>query len=193
MELTEVAPRLRRWVTYYPEWKDVVASLALETDDGLVLIDPLDPPPELARPDHVLLTIFWHARSTADLGVEHVWAHARSRRQLERRGLELTDPIRPGDELPGGIRALESGRSGEAVYWLPEQKALVAGDVLLGGPLRICPDSWIGKAGQPAVREALRPALELPIERVLVSHGEPVLKNGRAALETVVGQAPSAA
>jgi glyoxylase-like metal-dependent hydrolase (beta-lactamase superfamily II) len=191
MELTEVAPGLRRWVTYYPEWKDDVASLALETGDGLVLVDPLDPPRELGTADHVLLTIFWHARSTRELGARRLWAHARARRPLERRGLTLTDPIRPGDELPGGIQALETGRSGELVYWLPEQKALVAGDVLLGGPLRICPDSWIGKAGQPAVREALRPALDLPIELVLVSHGEPVLKNGKAALREVL-QAPSA-
>jgi hypothetical protein len=28
----------------------------------------------------------------------------------------------------------------------------------------------------------MRPLLELPIERVLVSHGEPVLHDGRAAL-----------
>ena len=33
---------------------------------------------------------------------------------------------------------------------------------------------------------ALRPALALPIERVLVSHGEPVLSGGRAALATSV-------
>jgi hypothetical protein len=30
--------------------------------------------------------------------------------------------------------------------------------------------------------EQLRPLLELPIERVLVSHGEPVLSGGREAL-----------
>ena len=32
------------------------------------------------------------------------------------------------------------------------------------------------------LRELLRPLLELPIERVLVSHGEPVLSGGRDAL-----------
>ena len=180
-------------MTYYPEWKDDVGCLALDGDDGLILIDPLDPPRELGRPAHVLLTIHWHARSTRDAGAAHVWAPARALRALERRGVEVTHPVRPGDELPGGIEALESGRSGELVYWLPGQRALVAGDVLLGGPLRICPDSWIGKRGQPAVREALRPALELPIVRVLVSHGEPVLSNGRRALEQALGQAPSAA
>ena len=169
-----------------------MGSVAVETDDGLVLVDPLEPPAELARPAHVLLTIYWHARSASGLAAGRVWAPTRSRRPLERRGV-LTEAVQAGDALPGGIQALASGRSAELVYWLPAQRALVAGDVLLGGPLRICPDSWVGKAGQGAVREALRPALELPIERVLVSHGEPVLTGGRAALESALDQAPSAA
>jgi glyoxylase-like metal-dependent hydrolase (beta-lactamase superfamily II) len=193
MELQELAPGLRRWVAYHPEWKEDVGSLAVETEDGLVLIDPLDPPPGRRRPEHVLLTIYWHGRSTHDVRPKHVWAPHRSRRPLKRRGIDVGHPVRPGDELPGGIQALASGRAGELVYWLPAQRALVAGDVLLGGPLRICPDSWIGKAGQPAVREALQPALDLPIELVLVSHGEPVLSGGRRALRRALAQAPSAA
>jgi hypothetical protein len=32
------------------------------------------------------------------------------------------------------------------------------------------------------MRAALEPLLELPIERILVSHGEPVLTGGRDAL-----------
>jgi hypothetical protein len=35
---------------------------------------------------------------------------------------------------------------------------------------------------QAQLRKALRPLLELPIEMVLVSHGEPVLSGGREAL-----------
>ena len=38
----------------------------------------------------------------------------------------------------------------------------------------------------PALSEALRPLLDLDIERVLVSHGEPVLGGGREALETAL-------
>jgi hypothetical protein len=34
----------------------------------------------------------------------------------------------------------------------------------------------------PELRAALRPLLDLPVELVLVSHGEPVLTNGRDAL-----------
>jgi hypothetical protein len=58
--------------------------------------------------------------------------------------------------------------------------------VLLGAPVgvRVCPDSWLDERSSPSsIRSALRPLLDLPIERVLVSHGEPVLENGRAALE----------
>ena len=35
----------------------------------------------------------------------------------------------------------------------------------------------------------LRPLVELPIERVLVSHGEPVLHDGRAALVRAIAEA----
>jgi hypothetical protein len=52
--------------------------------------------------------------------------------------------------------------------------------------LRICPDSWLrylasGMTGEE-LRAALRPLQELPIELVLVSHGEPVLAGAREAL-----------
>ena len=50
----------------------------------------------------------------------------------------------------------------------------------------MCPDSWMGyipgKPGQDDLRAALLPLLELPVERVLVSHGEPVFAGGHAAL-----------
>jgi hypothetical protein len=35
---------------------------------------------------------------------------------------------------------------------------------------------------QAQLRTALQPLLELPVEMVLVSHGEPVLSGGREAL-----------
>jgi hypothetical protein len=46
----------------------------------------------------------------------------------------------------------------------------------------------VGKGGQKAVREALRPLLELPLDRVLTSHGDPVLRAGNAALGAALGQ-----
>ena len=107
----------------------------------------------------------------------------------------MTDAFAAGDELPGGIRAFATARPGEVVYWLPRQRTLVAGDVLLGAgakpggtqePLRLCPERWLGKATHDDLRESLRPLLDLPVSRVLVSHGRPILRAGKRALEEVL-------
>lgn len=188
MALTEVAPGLRRWTARHEEWQEDVGCLAVDTDDGLVLIDPLDPPSGLSQPEHVLLTIHWHARSAE---APHVWAHKRTTRLLANRGVELTDPIDPGSSLPGGIQGIETARPGEVVYWLPQQRAVAVGDVLLGAgakprdtgePLRLCPERWLGKATHHDLRKSLAPLLEYPVDSVLVSHGEPVLSGGADAL-----------
>lgn len=73
------------------------------------------------------------------------------------------------------------------MFWLPDVRALVPGDRLLGargGGLRLCPESWLYrvKVDRIGLRSLLQPLLELPIERVLVSHGEPVLHHGVEAL-----------
>jgi hypothetical protein len=189
--MLEIAPGLRRWTAFHDHWEEDVGSLAVQTSDGLVLIDPIDPPSEVAAADHVLITVYWHGRSTGTLGTKRVWASARSERPLKSRGIEVTDPFRAGDVLPGGNRAFQTARSAEVVYWLPDQRALVVGDVLLGAgakprptsdPLRLCPERWLGKGTHDDLRRTLRPLLDLPVERVLVSHGEPILSGGKPAL-----------
>jgi hypothetical protein len=189
--LQEIAPGLRRWTSWHDHWDEDVGSVAVDTPDGLVLIDPLDPPPELGRATHVLVTVYWHARGTAGLKA-HAWAPSRSLRPLANRGVEAENAA---EGLPGGIRAFPTARAAEAVYWLPEQRALVVGDVLLGAgakpratdePLRLCPEGWLGKPTHADLRKSLRPLLELPVEHVLVSHGQPVVGDGRRALEQVL-------
>ena len=80
------------------------------------------------------------------------------------------------------------------MFWLPAVAALVAGDRLMcpqDGRLQVCPESWLDrvKLDRPGLAALLRPLIELPIERVLVSHGEPVLRNGRAALARAITEA----
>ena len=131
MTLVGVAPGMRRWTAWHEEWQEAVGSVAVDTDDGLVLIDPLDPPRGLAHPDHVLLTVYWHIRSVPELTADEVWSSRRGARPLQNRGVKVTQKVED-DELPGGIRAFATARSSEVVYWLPDQNALVIGDVLLG-------------------------------------------------------------
>jgi glyoxylase-like metal-dependent hydrolase (beta-lactamase superfamily II) len=211
MELVEIAPGLRRWTAFHPEWKEEVGCLWYEAPDAVVLVDPLVSSEsdremldrelrQAGRPLHVLVTVYWHTRSAGELVGRlggRLWATSRARAAVERRAHAVAGVFRPGDVLPGGVEAHPSGRGSEAVFWLPLQRALVTGDVVLGdgaGGLRLCPASWVG-GGQvlDRVRAALRPLLELPVELVLVSHGEPVLVDARDALEHALRQAPSAA
>lgn len=205
MEVVRVAEGLWRWSTYYGEWRHQVGCVYYEAADAIVLIDPLVPeePPAATRfwealdrdvtrantPVHVFITVFWHARSAGEVvrrygGRLHVASRARAAN--ERRTGVAPEVFRPGDALPGGIEALESGRSTEIVYWIPQHRAVVPGDVILGadgGGLRLCPESWLPDGVDHArLRAALQPVLDLPVERVLVSHGEPVTANARARL-----------
>ena len=193
-EPAEIAPGLRRWTAWHGHWEEEVGAVAVDTEDGLVLIDPIDPPPALRKPAHVLVTVFWHGRSAKELP-GRVWAGSRSAKPLENRGVTISEVVRLDGGLPGGIRAFQTARPAELVYWLPGHRSLVVGDVLLGAgakpratdePLRLCPERWLGKATHAELRDSLRPLLELPVERVLVSHGQPVLSGGKQALEELL-------
>lgn len=186
MDVLELAPGLWRWTAPHPDWKPAddweadVGCVYYEAPDATVLIDPLVPPERAAFfaaldrdverravPVTILLTCDWHRRSTD----------------------ELTERYAAGDETPAGVEPFPLPELEETVWWLPQHGALVAGDVLLGAPegVRICPGSWLTAPASPdGVRAALRPLLDRPLERILVSHGEPVLENGRAALDAAL-------
>lgn len=206
MQVGEIAPGLWRWTGHHPEWKQEVGCVYVETADGVCLIDPLVPPENEERfftaldrdveraggAAHVLLTIYWHGRSARRLVERYgarLWAHAPARAPVERRVGPPSALFRPGDPLPGGIEAFPV-RGSEVAFWLPAHRALVFGDAVLGaedGGLRLCPESWHPRGGGHArVRENLRPLARLPVERILVSHGEPVLQGGHAALRRLL-------
>lgn len=81
-----------------------------------------------------------------------------------------------------GVTGAERGD--EVALWLEEPRAVVFGDAVLGdqrGGLRLCP--WFrSDEGREVTRKALLPLLDLPVELVLPSHGEPVFEHGRDAL-----------
>lgn len=207
MQAHAVADGLWRWTGFHPEWKQEVACVYLEAPDAIVVVDPLVPPEDAdgfwraferdvrrtRLPVHVLVTVYWHTRSAREL-VERlgarVWALERGRRAIERRAGSVTDLYRPGDPLPGGVVAFPTGKGNEVVFWIPRHRALVPGDVILGDPaggLRLCPRSWLREGfGHDELRARLRPLLDLPVERVLVSHGPPVLEGGADALRRLL-------
>ena len=81
MDVHRIAPGLWRWTAFHEEWRKDVGCVYLETDDATVLIDPLVAPEDSERfleyldadverassPVHILLTVYWHVRSSAEL------------------------------------------------------------------------------------------------------------------------------
>lgn len=191
MQVAEIATGLWRWTGLHPAWtpadggpggwEQEVGSYYYEAPGAVVLFDPLVPMEDRDRffaaldrdvertkhPVRILVTVEDHRRSSAELS--------------ERFGASV------GEIPPGVETALVV--SNERVYWLPAHGALVFGDIVIArdGGLEL-PRTWIGEECYDEVVESLRPLLELPIERVLVTHGEPVLEDGRAMLARALEQ-----
>jgi hypothetical protein len=195
MEPVELARGLWRWTAAHPDWKPDAAAgssadwprdvgcVLVETDDTAIFIDAMAPAAESA---------FWswtdrRCAARRVLALTTIGFHRRSRDELVGRYGATTS--RAKRNLPRGVCAMPIRGAGETIFWLPRQRALVPGDRILGaedGGLRICPDSWLAylpsRITPVELRESLRPLLELPVERVLVSHGQPVLADGHLAL-----------
>jgi glyoxylase-like metal-dependent hydrolase (beta-lactamase superfamily II) len=195
VEVRDVAPGLWIWRSEHPDWaphvdwERRVTSTCVESNGEVAVLDALAPPddagdvwqrlddrpPTMAvvlKPDHVrdvdLFVRRYHARA---FGPWLFWRGDAPETELE--------PIEPGSELPGGLVALYDGRGRmETPLWLPEQRTLVFADALTAprGELRV----WATPQEERAL-PALRALLELPFERVIVSHGEPV--HDRSAYE----------
>ena len=197
MDVRELRPGLWRWTAAHPEWEHAehwgpeVGSVYAELTDALVMVDPLVPQDEedrfwealdrdverVGKPVHVLLTVHWHERSVAAV--------------LDRYKATLWRPEEKG-ELPAGVHAevVKGSDWVEALFFLEPHRALIAGDLLIGkvgGGIEL-PVGWFPKGEQDWAEQELKPELrkrlgELPVELVVVSHGEPVLEDGAAALE----------
>ena len=204
MDVLEIDDGLWRWTAHHPEWNEDVGCTYVATEDGAVLIDPLVPPEDTAKfwkaldrdvkrmkgRVHVLVTVFWHARSAAEMRERYdarIWAVKSGKAAIARRTGAVTDPFAIGDELPGGIEACRTARAAEVVYWVPEHSALVPGDVLIAdgkGGAKMCPADWLpAKVTHRDLAASLRPLLDLPVRRILLSHGRPVVTGGGRALE----------
>jgi glyoxylase-like metal-dependent hydrolase (beta-lactamase superfamily II) len=195
MDVQELRPGLWRWTGAHPEWDHAehwgpeVGSVYAELEDSIVVVDPLVPPDEEERfwealdrdversglPLQVLLTVHWHERSVATV--------------LDRYKATLWRPEEKG-ELPAGVHAevVKGADWVEALFFLEPHRALVAGDLLVGvdGGVELTV-SWFPKGEQEWAEQQLKPELRerlgvLPVELVLVSHGEPVLEDGADAL-----------
>jgi glyoxylase-like metal-dependent hydrolase (beta-lactamase superfamily II) len=182
------------WFSPHPDWEptedwpEEVPVVRYETDGEVILIDPFLPADgefdPHGKPVRVLLTQGAHYRGTADFVERYdasVWTPPRAVWR------KIPNPATTG-ELPRGVEAIElDGEPQQVVFFIREHATLVTGDVLsgTGGVFHVFVDE--------ADRERLLPSLEaladLPIERVIIPHGDAVMTDGAARIRAAVAEA----
>lgn len=193
----------------------VVGSYALRVGADTLLVDPLfdadETPPDglddVVAAGHALLiaiTIGYHVRSTADAWRR--WSHAHDVTILAHDRVAARLPadaplraIAPGDALPHGLsaHAIGSPRRNEMPIHVPQHRALLIGDAIVvvpEGGLRVWVQHELTDQRRRWYRERLAPSLRplaaLDVERVLVTHGPPVLSDGSSALAAAIAGEP---
>jgi glyoxylase-like metal-dependent hydrolase (beta-lactamase superfamily II) len=203
VEIEQIAPHLWWWTAQHPDWgpedfvdgegwEAEVSCYALVEDGSFVLFDPLVPAGAEERfwealdgdvaehgPPQILITVYWHARSSGEILERYegasVWAHEPSAGEVGKR-VAVAHPFGDGDLLPGGVEAISMHHAKEAAFWLPSHRALVLGDSVLGyaGRAELAPADWLHE-GETAEeqRASVERALAKQPERLLLTHGGP--------------------
>jgi len=188
VETLRITEGLWRWTAAHPRWElwpnheresPDVGCVYYEADDATVLFDPLVPAGEeagffrhldadverRALPVVILLTAEWHRRSADELAARY--------------------EARIGGALPEGVEEIpiEGADERQAAYFIRPHAALVVAEIF---GVDIDGELYVGRSPALERPDELEASfdriMELPIERLLVSHGEPVLEAAKAQM-----------
>jgi hypothetical protein len=188
VEAARLADGLWRWTAPHPDWEKwpnherearEVGCVYYEARDASVLVDPLVPAGDEeaflrhldadverhVQPVVVLLTAEWHRRSADELAARY--------------------DARIGGALPEGIEelAVEGADERQVAYFIRPHAALVVAEIFgvdVDGELYVAPSPALARPEE--LEASLRQIMELPVERLLVSHGEPVLEDAKTRM-----------
>lgn len=193
------------------DWPEVVTSVCVDAGDERWLLDPLLPPNDtpqvwdrVREKPHTAVAVLIGDHMRETWSDRQTWS---ADALAERYGCRVYGPnafdddmlatipteyagktkIVPGEELPGGLLPFRDVRGWhESPLYLPDHETLVFGDGLTerDGNLRV----WMSPTHEERAIPDLRAMLDLPFERVIVSHGEPV--HTRAAFERALELPP---
>jgi len=204
--IKELAPGLWIWRVRHPfwesgaDWQQVVTSTFVASGGERYVLDPVSPlldpiglwerldksPPTAAvvtMPDHVRdIDLFVRRYKARAFGPMFFFPDDAPHTKLE--------PIIADMKLPGGLVVLYDGRGRlETPIFSPEHRVIVFGDALTerNGELRV----WDCRAGHEK-RElpALKALLQLPFERVIISHCDTEPVHPRAEFERALERPP---
>jgi hypothetical protein len=198
----EIAPGLWHWKALRERIGGEVSSYYFAAE--CVLIDPMIPPEgvgwfeEHGRPQCLLLTNRHHDRDAWKLRDAFgctVHCVRNGLHELEGRG--PVEPFGFEEELPGGVVAYEVDAicADECALHAPAHRALACADGVVRspdeGPLRFVPDELMDdpertKAG---LRDAYLRLLDLDFDRLLLAHGDPIVRGAKDELFAFVERA----
>jgi hypothetical protein len=166
-----------------------------------VLIDPMIPSAGLAwfeehgRPEHLLLTNRHHDRDAWKVhGAFGATVHCVRNGLHELEGRGPVEAFDFGDALPGGVVAYEVDAicPDECALHVPAQRALACADGVVrwpaDGPLTFVPDDYMDDPGRTkaGLVTAYRRLLDLDFDRLLLAHGEPIVRGAKDTLYAFV-------
>lgn len=193
--MNEIVPGILHWKAFHEGIGFEVSSYFVER--GATLIDPMLPPGGVEEfrgrePEVILLTNRHHYRHS-DRFVEAFGCPVRCHEAglHEFAGGPQVEGFSFGDDVANGILALEVGAltPEETAFHVDSgPRALSFGDAVINEPgegLGFVPDKYIGddpEGVKEGLRESFRRLLAHDFDALLIAHGDPVSKRGKAAL-----------
>ena len=200
--MNEILPGLFHWTAHNSHIESDVDSYYVSGTDPAVLIDPMLPDEGMnwfqghSVPAHILMTNRLH-----DRGIETYVEHYGSEVWCHRSGLhEFTDwsvdvkGFDHGDELPGGILALEIGVlcPEETALLIPIAEGILAiGDDFIrlngDGDIGFVPDFLMGDdpdSVKRGLRDVYKSHLDQPFDHLIFAHGRPIVGDAKSLLRS---------
>jgi hypothetical protein len=165
-----------------------------------VVVEPAGVLVDLGERRQRLVTIGYHARSAEALAGRYGCRIFGPPKVASRLGdPSLLEVLEPDADGPAGVRAFAIGRPvrGERPLWLPSHRAIAFGDAVVTTPegdLRVWaqerPDERRVRWYHERFNPKLEPLVALKPQRILTTHGAPVLAGGSAALRGALAAEP---
>ena len=200
--MEELLPGLYHWTTFHEGIGQDVHSYYVSAPGPPYLIDPRVPDEGIGwfeahgAPENAYLTNRLHYRHSGRFAKRYgltVWCHSAGMHAFKRG--RKGRPFEHGDELPGGVLALEVGAlcPEETAFFIPLGKGVISlGDsVTNDGGLSFVPDFLMGDDPEEVKRgltKSFRAILkERSFDSVLFAHGDPIVKGGKKELREFIG------
>jgi hypothetical protein len=188
IKFTKHTPHLAGWSGMHAQWGVQFDSYALQTPDGVVIVDPIQPPPsvikqieQLGEPIAIVLTNANHDRDADWFRKRYaiqIYAHEKAPTDCD---AKIDVLIVDNEKLPGQLVAVHlpgAGIGEIALHSKLDGGTLVIGDILLnpaGKGISLLPDDYL--EDQKLALKSLTRLHDLKFNNATFAHGAPITGN----------------